>query len=150
MGSSLLAIVAPANRIDASHTSKHDHFAQSQRFDLLMQQGSAQPSAAVDASVADRYTDIASSTAQASSRPVVLPADWVAAGQKFNDDFQANRLEFDKHFNRSELELPFVKHHVAQLAALTKLQESMSQYQIFMKGIEMSNSSVQQLFKMQG
>jgi hypothetical protein len=120
------------------------------RFEALLNQPPTQSNRNAANGFADQYVDDLAPPVVSSSRPMAMPAEWVSSGQKFIDDFKAQRLETHKLFEQSQSPSPVMKRYRAQLDALVKIQDSLTQYSLVMKGIELSSQSAQQLFKMQG
>jgi hypothetical protein len=146
---SLFAAGAPASPGQSSGGASPHLLGQPQRFEALLQQPPTEQVAGQGSGFRDRYVDDLVAPASASSRPVTLSSEWLSFGQEFSDDFKTQRLEVSKLFDQ-QASSPFMKRYQAQLDALLKVQESLTQYTLVMKGIELSSQSAQQLFKMQG
>jgi hypothetical protein len=129
----------PAHRLD-----------QTQRFEALLQPSSTSPATSWSSQVGDQYVDEVASPVASSSRAVTMPAELMSLGRTLSDELKAHKLEASVLFDDRQPSSPFIERYRAQLDALTKLQDSMTQYTLVMKGIELSSQSAQQLFKMQG
>jgi hypothetical protein len=100
--------------------------------------------------VSHRYVEDLVGPGDSTLRPVAMPADWVSAGQKFMDEFKTQKAEISTLFEPTEGTSPYMKRFQAQMDGLVKVQESLTQFSLVMKGIELSSSSAQQLLKLQG
>jgi hypothetical protein len=150
MGTSEIATDAITNLGEAIGAQSPQRLGQVQRFETLLQQ----PSAPAQANWADRfggrYVDELASPVTSSSRAVTMPEELMSFGRTLSDELKAHKLEASVLFDDRRPSSPLIERYRAQLDALTKLQDSMTQWTIAMKGIELSSSAAQQLFKMQG
>jgi hypothetical protein len=132
----------------AARTEPSVGMTQAQTFQSLMQQAGSSGSRL---SVAQSYHDeVAPPAASASSRAVAVPDELMSLAKTVNDELKAHRAETSALFDTGESSFEFMKPYRAQLEALVRMQDAVTNSTLVMKGIELSSSAAQQLFKMQG
>jgi hypothetical protein len=131
----------------AARTEPSVGMTQAQTFQSLMQQSGSSGSGS-RLSVAQSYHDeVAPPAASASSRAV---DELMSLAKTVNDELKAHRAETSALFDTGESSFEFMKPYRAQLEALVRMQDAVTNSTLVMKGIELSSSAAQQLFKMQG
>jgi hypothetical protein len=134
----------------AARTEPSVGMTQAQTFQSLMQQAGSSGSGS-RLSVAQSYHDeVAPPAASASSRAVAVPDELMSLAKTVNDELKAHRAETSALFDTGESSFEFMKPYRAQLEALVRMQDAVTNSTLVMKGIELSSSAAQQLFKMQG
>jgi hypothetical protein len=121
----------------AARTEPSVGMTQAQTFQSMMQQ-------------AGSYHDEVAPPAASSSRAVAVPDELMSLAKTVNDELKAHRAETSALFDTGESSFEFMKPYRAQLEALVRMQDAVTNSTLVMKGIELSSSAAQQLFKMQG
>lgn len=142
-----------------SASSTHPSQGSAQRFESLLQhaQGTDQFVSSNDSNtsrllqpVGDIYADEVA-PAESSNRPAVIPPEVMSYGQAMSDELKAGKSKKSALFDESmRSEIPIIAAYQAHLGEVVKMQDSMTNFSISMKAVELSSTAFSTLYKMQG